>query len=49
MEELVKKAKNNDANAFDQLIILIEKELYLISKTRLKTKMILQMLCKKQY
>lgn len=36
MEELVKKAKNNDENAFDELIILIEKELYLIAKIKLK-------------
>ena len=36
MEELVKKAKNNDEKAFDDLIILIEKELYLIAKTKLK-------------
>lgn len=36
MEELVKKAKNNDEKAFDELIILIEKELYLIAKTKLK-------------
>lgn len=36
MEELVKRAKNNDEEAFDELIALIEKELYLIAKTRLK-------------
>lgn len=36
MEELVKKAKNNDEEAFDKLITLIEKEMYLIAKTRLK-------------
>lgn len=36
MEELVKKAKNNDEEAFDKLIALIEKEMYLIAKTRLK-------------
>lgn len=36
MEELVKKAKNNDEKAFDELILLIEKELYLIAKTKLK-------------
>lgn len=36
MEELVKKAKNNDENAFDELIILIEKELYLIAKIKLR-------------
>lgn len=37
MEELVKKAKNNDEEAFDKLITLIEKEMYLIAKTRLKS------------
>lgn len=36
MEELVKKARNNDEKAFDELILLIEKELYLIAKTKLK-------------
>lgn len=36
MEELVKRAKNNDEKAFDELIISIEKELYLIAKTKLK-------------
>ena len=36
MEELVKRAKNNDGKAFDELIISIEKELYLIAKTKLK-------------
>ena len=35
VEELVKKAKNKDEKAFDELISLIEKELYLIAKTRL--------------
>lgn len=36
MEELVEKAKNNDKRAFSELIIAIEKELYLIAKTKLK-------------
>lgn len=36
MEELVKKAINKDENAFDKLIIQIEKELYIIAKSRLK-------------
>ena len=36
MEELVEKAKNNDKIAFSELIIAIEKELYLIAKTKLK-------------
>ena len=35
MEELVKKAKNNDKRAFTELIKVIEKELYLIAKTKL--------------
>lgn len=35
MEELVKRARNNDEEAFDQIIINIEKELYLIAKSRL--------------
>lgn len=35
MEELVEKAKKED-EAFDKLILLIEKELYFIAKTRLK-------------
>ena len=36
MEELIEKAKNNDKKAFSELIIAIEKELYLIAKTKLK-------------
>lgn len=36
MEELVEKAKKNDETAFNELIISIEKEIYLIAKTRLK-------------
>lgn len=36
MEELVEKAKNKDEEAFDNLILSIDKELYLIAKTRLK-------------
>lgn len=36
MEELVEKAKNNDKIAFSELISAIEKELYLIAKTKLK-------------
>lgn len=36
MEELVQKAKNDDNNAFSELIISIEKELYLIAKSKLK-------------
>ena len=35
VEELVKKAKNKNEKAFDELISLIEKEMYLIAKTRL--------------
>lgn len=35
MEELVEKAKNHDPKAFSELIINIEKELYLIAKTKL--------------
>ena len=37
MEELIEKAKNNDKRAFSELIISIEKELYLIAKTKLKS------------
>lgn len=37
MEELVKRAKNNDEKAFDELIELIKNELYLIAKTKLKS------------
>ena len=36
MEELVKRAKNKDEKAFDELILLMEKEMYLIAKTRLQ-------------
>lgn len=36
MEELVEKAKKNDEMAFDELINLIKKELYLIAKSKLK-------------
>ncbi|MCI8291398.1 MAG: RNA polymerase sigma factor [Clostridia bacterium] len=36
MEELVEKAKNRIDGAFDELILLIEKEMYLIAKSRLK-------------
>ena len=37
MEELIDKAKNNDKRAFSELVITIEKELYLIAKTKLKS------------
>lgn len=37
MEELIEKAKNSDKKAFSELIITIEKELYLIAKTKLKS------------
>ena len=36
MEELIEKVKNNDKRAFSELIKAIEKELYLIAKTKLK-------------
>lgn len=36
MEDLVEKAKNYDTEAFSQLFLMLEKELYLIAKTRLK-------------
>lgn len=36
MEELVQKSKDGDNNAFSELIINIEKELYLIAKSKLK-------------
>lgn len=36
VEELVEKAKDNDKKAFSELITSIEKELYLIAKTKLK-------------
>lgn len=35
MEELVKRAKNKDEKAFDELILAIKEEMYLIAKTRL--------------
>lgn len=35
MEELVKRAKNKDEEAFDEIILMIEKEMYLIARTRL--------------
>ena len=37
MEKLVKRAKNNDEKAFDELTELIKNELYLIAKTKLKS------------
>lgn len=36
MEELVEKAKENDENAFNELILLMKKEMYLIAKSKLK-------------
>lgn len=36
MEELVEKAKSNDEKAFDEIIALTKKEMYLIAKARLK-------------
>lgn len=36
MEELVEKAKKNDEQAFNELILLIQKEIYLIAKAKLK-------------
>lgn len=36
MEELIERAKNNDKIAFSELIVAIQKELYLIAKTKLK-------------
>lgn len=36
MEELVEKAKNKVDGAFDELILSMEKEMYLIAKSRLK-------------
>lgn len=35
MEELVAKAKKKDEKAFDELILLTQKEMYLIAKTKL--------------
>ncbi len=37
LEELVKSAKNKNEKAFDELIFLIKKEMYLIARTRLKS------------
>lgn len=37
MEELVAKAKNKDDEAFDELILMLEKEMYLIAKSRLSS------------
>ena len=37
MEELVEKAKNDDKRAFSELIMATEKELYLITKSKLKS------------
>ncbi len=36
VEELVRKAKKGDENAFNELIVLTQKEMYLIAKTKLK-------------
>lgn len=36
MEELVEKAKKNDEQAFNELILLVQKEIYLIAKAKLK-------------
>lgn len=36
MEELVEKAKRYDRNAFSELFRIMEKELYLIAKTKIK-------------
>ncbi len=36
MEELVKKAKNGDKEAFTELMLLLKADLYKIAKTRLK-------------
>lgn len=36
MEELVEKAKKNDESAFNELILIVQKEMYLIAKTKLK-------------
>lgn len=36
MEELVEKAKKKDEKAFDELILAVKKEMYLITKTKLK-------------
>lgn len=36
MEELVEKAKQNDEEAFNELIILLKSDMYLIAKSKLK-------------
>ena len=36
MEELVARAKKKDEKAFDELILSVKKEMYLIAKTKLK-------------
>ena len=36
MKELVERAKNYDEQAFDELILSMEKEMYLIAKSRLR-------------
>ena len=36
VEELVVRAKEKDESAFDELILLIQKEMYLIARTKLK-------------
>lgn len=36
MEELVARAKQKDEKAFDELILSVKKEMYLIAKTKLK-------------
>lgn len=36
MEELVEKAKKNDEQAFNKLIVLVQEEMYLIAKSKLK-------------
>lgn len=36
MEELVEKAKNGDKNSFTKLMLMVERELYYIAKSRLK-------------
>lgn len=36
MEELVEEAKNNDKSAYTKLVLSMEKELYLIARTKLK-------------
>lgn len=35
MEELIKRAKNKDEEAFEKIILMMEKEMYLIAKSRL--------------